>query len=170
MLTAKTWTCYFLFCDSHILENVWKGFNPTNIEFSPPVLPPVVIQSLLALLHTSQQPDRHKEKRRAASPLFPLCLPAVNPSSTTTSLFPLARRNPTTITGCSLSNLHSFPSVSPLRSHLFVVIATTVSTRSYAKKARKMPPKKAVKEEKILLGRPGNNLKSGIVRSFPFDG
>ncbi|EXJ81945.1 hypothetical protein A1O1_08012 [Capronia coronata CBS 617.96] len=26
-----------------------------------------------------------------------------------------------------------------------------------------MPPKKAVKEEKILLGRPGNNLKSGIV-------
>ena len=27
-----------------------------------------------------------------------------------------------------------------------------------------MPPKKAVKEEKILLGRPGNNLKSGIVR------
>jgi hypothetical protein len=27
-----------------------------------------------------------------------------------------------------------------------------------------MPPKKAVKEEKIPLGRPGNNLKSGIVR------
>ncbi|KAF2401271.1 hypothetical protein EJ06DRAFT_492389 [Trichodelitschia bisporula] len=26
-----------------------------------------------------------------------------------------------------------------------------------------MPPKKQVKEEKILLGRPGNNLKSGIV-------
>jgi obg-like ATPase 1 len=26
-----------------------------------------------------------------------------------------------------------------------------------------MPPKKAVKEEKILLGRPGNSLKSGIV-------
>jgi obg-like ATPase 1 len=28
-----------------------------------------------------------------------------------------------------------------------------------------MPPKKAVKEEKILLGRPGNSLKSGIVRN-----
>ena len=27
-----------------------------------------------------------------------------------------------------------------------------------------MPPKKKVEEEKILLGRPGNNLKSGIVR------
>uniref|UniRef100_A0A060T4Y3 Obg-like ATPase 1 n=1 Tax=Blastobotrys adeninivorans TaxID=409370 RepID=A0A060T4Y3_BLAAD len=26
-----------------------------------------------------------------------------------------------------------------------------------------MPPKKAVQEEKVLLGRPGNNLKSGIV-------
>jgi hypothetical protein len=26
-----------------------------------------------------------------------------------------------------------------------------------------MPPKKEVKQEKILLGRPGNNLKSGIV-------
>lgn len=53
---------------------------------------------------------------------------------------------------------------------MLVVIATTVSTRAYAKKARKMPPKKAVKEEKILLGRPGNNLKSGIVRSFLLDG
>lgn len=26
-----------------------------------------------------------------------------------------------------------------------------------------MPPKKAVEEKKILLGRPGNHLKSGIV-------
>jgi len=41
-----------------------------------------------------------------------------------------------------------------------MVFLTT--TRTYAKK--KMPPKKAAKEEKILLGRPGNNLKSGIVR------
>ncbi len=30
-----------------------------------------------------------------------------------------------------------------------------------------MPPKKPVKEEKILLGRPGNNLKSGIVCISP---
>lgn len=38
--------------------------------------------------------------------------------------------------------------------------------RTYASKSKKkMPPKKAVKEEKILLGRPGNNLKSGIVCS-----
>lgn len=31
-----------------------------------------------------------------------------------------------------------------------------------------MPPKKAAKEEKILLGRPGNNLKSGIVSAYAF--
>ena len=37
------------------------------------------------------------------------------------------------------------------------------TSQSYAKK-RSMPPKKVVKEEKILLGRPGNSLKSGIVR------
>jgi hypothetical protein len=45
------------------------------------------------------------------------------------------------------------------------LLSCTVSinkTRHYAKK-RRMPPKKAAKEEKILLGRPGNNLKSGIV-------
>jgi len=40
-------------------------------------------------------------------------------------------------------------------------LAPTPQKRSYAKK--KMPPKKAVKEEKILLGRPGNSLKSCIV-------
>lgn len=38
-----------------------------------------------------------------------------------------------------------------------------ISTRHYSKRRTKMPPKKAVQEEKILLGRPGNNLKSGIV-------
>lgn len=37
--------------------------------------------------------------------------------------------------------------------------------RTYAssKKKKKMPPKKVAVEEKVLLGRPGNNLKSGIV-------
>lgn len=42
--------------------------------------------------------------------------------------------------------------------------------RRYAKRRGKMPPKKQVEEKKILLGRPGNNLKSGIVSkifSFP---
>lgn len=35
--------------------------------------------------------------------------------------------------------------------------------RTYASKKKKMPPKKEVKQEKVLLGRPGNSLKSGIV-------
>ena len=34
---------------------------------------------------------------------------------------------------------------------------------SKKKKSNKMPPKKAQVQEKVLLGRPGNNLKSGIV-------
>jgi len=36
-----------------------------------------------------------------------------------------------------------------------------------APKKKKMPPKKQVKEEKLPLGRPGNSLKSGIVRERP---
>jgi hypothetical protein len=43
---------------------------------------------------------------------------------------------------------------------------TTVRTYASAKKP-KMPPKKVVKEEKLLLGRPGNSLKSGIVSPHP---
>lgn len=38
------------------------------------------------------------------------------------------------------------------------------SRRTFASKKKKMPPKKEVKAEKVHLGRPGNNLKSGIVR------
>jgi hypothetical protein len=43
------------------------------------------------------------------------------------------------------------------------------ATRTYASapKKKKMPPKKAVKEEKLPLGRPGNNLKTGIVSERP---
>lgn len=39
----------------------------------------------------------------------------------------------------------------------------TTQLRTYASKKKKMPPKKEVKQEKVLLGRPGNSLKSGIV-------
>jgi hypothetical protein len=51
------------------------------------------------------------------------------------------------------------------RTALFIeTYSTFYQTRTYAKSRKKMPPKKEVKQEKILLGRPGNNLKSGIVR------
>lgn len=43
-----------------------------------------------------------------------------------------------------------------------------VFVRRYASsKKKKMPPKKAPVEQKVLLGRPGNNLKSGIVCRQP---
>ncbi|KAF3481509.1 GTP-binding protein YchF [Arthroderma uncinatum] len=38
-----------------------------------------------------------------------------------------------------------------------------VTTRGFASRKGKMAPKKPVKKEKVLLGRPGNSLKSGIV-------
>jgi hypothetical protein len=44
---------------------------------------------------------------------------------------------------------------------------TTTRTYASAPKKKKMPPKKAVKEEKLPLGRPGNNLKTGIVSERP---
>jgi hypothetical protein len=46
------------------------------------------------------------------------------------------------------------------------ITLTPVRTYASAKK-KKMPPKKAVKEEKLLLGRPGNSLTSGIVSERP---
>lgn len=48
------------------------------------------------------------------------------------------------------------------------ICVSFASVRTYASaKKKKMPPKKQVKEEKILLGRPGNSLKSGIVSESP---
>lgn len=45
-----------------------------------------------------------------------------------------------------------------------VQLYTQTPLRTYASsKKKKMPPKKEVKQEKVLLGRPGNSLKSGIV-------
>jgi hypothetical protein len=42
------------------------------------------------------------------------------------------------------------------------LINTAKSIQNIRSIKTKMPPKKAVKEEKLLLGRPGNNLKSKI--------
>lgn len=58
---------------------------------------------------------------------------------------------------CSTSS----SAASPLSTSHF----TFTPSRGFATRRgkKKMPPKKQVKEEKILLGRPGNNLKSGIV-------
>jgi obg-like ATPase 1 len=58
------------------------------------------------------------------------------------------------------------PSPNPAFARKLCITFTTVRTYASAKK-QKMPPKKAVKEEKVLLGRPGNSLKSGIVSESP---
>ena len=60
------------------------------------------------------------------------------------------------------------PFLSSFSSHKFFFLSCPRSrTYASAPKKKKMPPKKAVKEEKLLLGRPGNSLKSGIVRRNP---
>lgn len=86
----------------------------------------------------------------------PISHPRYYPSPATTSLLLLPRR-------CIPKHLFAPPAlfVHPSRKTTVLLLFT----RSYAK-VRKMPPKKAAKEEKIMLGRPGNNLKSGIVGFF----
>jgi len=70
----------------------------------------------------------------------------------------------TTIPYFYLSPLLTRPKTFNVRVHLFSTSSATLDKR------RKMPPKKApVPEKKILLGRPSNNLKIGIVGgSLPF--
>jgi hypothetical protein len=44
----------------------------------------------------------------------------------------------------------------------------SVSSVALASRKKRMPPKKALaQEKKVLLGRPSNNLKIGIVGTFP---
>ena len=44
----------------------------------------------------------------------------------------------------------------------------SLSSAALASRKKRMPPKKApVQEKKVLLGRPSNNLKIGIVGTFP---
>jgi len=55
---------------------------------------------------------------------------------------------------CARFRLSTSPHLPPLSCRFY---------SSRKKKSNKMPPKKAQVQEKVLLGRPGNNLKSGIV-------
>lgn len=44
----------------------------------------------------------------------------------------------------------------------------SLSSAALASRKKRMPPKKApVQEKRVLLGRPSNNLKIGIVGTFP---
>ena len=127
------------------------------------------------LISFSQAPSQNKKRN-----IFSL------PQTLSSSLFLRRRsrtRKPSRLASCqpkffitkSFTSTLFFASCSPLapRAASSAALGSVPFTRSglvffvqhrnYAK-SRKMPPKKQVVEEKIPLGRPGNNLKSGIVR------
>lgn len=103
------------------------------------------------------------ESRGSNNPAQPLAIIAASPSFSALRLQAVVTR----------PHLSSLSTASPL---LFrpksvnssVSSVTLVFVRYKSKFSRKMPPKKQVEEKKIPLGRPGNNLKSGIV-SLPSD-
>ncbi len=72
----------------------------------------------------------------------------------------------------SISPRAAGPAFEPHLQQVFVLSitfpSTTPTARSFAtssaRKRSRMPPKKKEEEKKVLLGRPGNSLKSGIVR------
>ena len=113
---------------------------------------------------------RTQSERGTAKSSLPHQQPPTTPPTTLTpfsfsSLIPILHR-PAASTARQISSQFSCAnptwtaSSSSSFTPRFCLALTTV--RTYAK-SKKMPPKKAVKEEKILLGRPGNSLKSGIV-------
>jgi len=84
---------------------------------------------------------------------------------------PLSRLSPTITTTSNIGARRIFssyplilqPSSARTATQNQALLSCTVFiTTTRSKSGKRMPPKKAVKEEKILLGRPGNNLKSGI--------
>ncbi|EFE43636.1 hypothetical protein TRV_01598 [Trichophyton verrucosum HKI 0517] len=62
-----------------------------------------------------------------------------------------------------LTQLAAGPAFGSFTLLLFRTSPSLVSSRGFASRKKKMAPKKPVKREKVLLGRPGNSLKSGIV-------
>ena len=80
---------------------------------------------------------------RSQSLFFASFLPLIRPAAASSAFFQTKNQ----VLDCTVSVLY-------------------LSSRHYSKR-RKMAPKKPVVEEKILLGRPGNNLKSGIVGCPP---
>ncbi len=83
--------------------------------------------------------------------------------STTTSRLELFSGSST-----STTILHSLYSPHPPKLQPHIRRFSACHPLLYAGRRKKMGPKKAVKEDRILLGRPGNNLKSGIVSQFLF--
>ena len=112
--------------------------------------------------HPQARNQRGEEAAKLSPPLFTYTIPPTNSLTFLfSSLIPTVYRP-----AASTARQFSSPFLST-PSHKFFILPSCTRTYASAPKKKKMPPKKAVKEEKLLLGRPGNSLKSGIVSESP---
>lgn len=104
-------------------------------------------------------------------PQAPALRPSHKISTTSSSSPPLLMQlslHPSALTSSCFTFFSRLPLATPAAGSAVKALARpshyTQPLRTYASsKKKKMPPKKEVKQEKVLLGRPGNSLKSGIV-------
>ena len=140
-------------------RNVAPHPSPDLISFAP-------LSKTLHVMHTrfaalglkfSEKPIRRTQiqgERKVSNHLLPTII------TTTTSNLGAQR----IFSSLSLILQRSTARTATQKQSLLSCTVLITTTRNYARgKGKRMPPKKPVKEEKILLGRPGNNLKSGIV-------
>ena len=112
---------------------------------------------------THKQGTRGEEAAKLSPPLITYTIPPTNPLTFLfSSLIPTVYRP-----AASTARQFSSPFLSAPAPHKFFILSACSRSYASAPKKKKMPPKKAVQEEKILLGRPGNSLKSGIVSESP---
>lgn len=125
--------------------------------------PKLKLQNSIGLGLPSTNPGNAGERLQVTLPPLYFITPPTTPLTFSfSSLIPTFYR-PAASTASHISALlHSSPS--PAK---FFISFTTVRTYASAPKKKKMPPKKQVQEVKIPLGRPGNNLKTGIVSESP---
>jgi hypothetical protein len=123
---------------------------------------PIPARQFFALPTTNHKATRRRLQSHLSGP-SPHKTPPANPLTFSfSSLIPTFYR-PAASTVCTFYSSSSF--YTPCARKLCI---SPTPVRSYASaKKKKMPPKKVVKEEKILLGRPGNSLTSGIVSESP---
>lgn len=130
-----------------------------------PQRPKLKLQNSIGLGPPAVNPTQQQAGERlqvTLPPLYFITPPTTPLTFSFSSLIPAFSR-PTASTVCH-GSAHLRSSASAAK--FFIAFAAT-RTYASAPKKKKMPPKKQVEEKKIPLGRPGNNLKSGIVSESP---
>ena len=130
--------------------------------FSPPSFPLVKVGAVntspsrtsTSFLHLQFFPISYYLQQSAAGPAFSL-------SSRLRPRFSIHCSSGSGISTVALSLLAPTTRTTTTGKRTFSSSVQTYSSQK--KKSKKMGPKKQVQHEKVLLGRPGNNLKSGIV-------